>query len=350
MGSPAQAARVRTAVRLALVLAVLLAAPASAFTRTSTRTGTMTRTETRTSDGATETVTVTSAFTSYMIYMNDDGPMSSFAGVVATTTDRNGQPSTYISPVVMAVPTAGIQTVRPTDPTKTAGESHTGPQTKTATATSAGDDSNKQISIGPIVGGAVGGVLALAILGAALWALKRKVERKKQLEEHHREEMQLLAMELDGSFRPDKLRRGPFSDSSVAGDTHANGSNADDLASRYTGGTLSRNPPTLLEAYSSSAHPITIGTELTMDSQGRAGMPDGSPAVLDAIMPLRNSKVSEFYADLEWFPLVISESELMRHQGPSYTEDKALHNVASYIEKPSGQRGAALAGRATRRP
>ncbi|KAJ2748540.1 hypothetical protein IWQ56_007434, partial [Coemansia nantahalensis] len=59
----------------------------------------MTRTETRTSDGATETVTVASAFTSYMIYMNDDGPMSSFAGVVATTTDRNGQPSTYISPV-----------------------------------------------------------------------------------------------------------------------------------------------------------------------------------------------------------------------------------------------------------
>ncbi|KAJ2710488.1 hypothetical protein H4R19_003724 [Coemansia spiralis] len=349
MGSAAPAARARAAIQLVLVVALLLAAPVRAYTRTSTRFGTETHTVTRTSGGTTETVTTASAFTSYIIFMNDNGPVSTFVGVPVVTTGLNGRPSTYISPVVVATPTAGMETIQPTEPTKsTDGRPTAAP---TGTAATASGDGHSPASIGPIVGGAAGGVVVLVVLCVGGWILKRKMDRKKQLEEHHREEMQILAMELDGSFRPDKLRSGggggPFSDGSAAGDTHADGSTIDDLGSRYTGGTLSRNLPTLLETYSSAAHPITIGTELTMDSQGRGGMPDGSPAVLDLIMPLRNSKVSEFYPDLEWFPLVISESELMQHQGPSYIEDKALSNVANYIEKPSAHRGA---GRATRRP
>ncbi|KAJ2777182.1 hypothetical protein H4R18_005286 [Coemansia javaensis] len=353
----------RAAARVALAL-LALGPPAAAFTNTMTSVGVETDVVTRTVGGQVETLTSIYGYTSYVIYMNDGGPMSSFAGIPATRT-KDGVTSTFLSRVNFGdLPDNNALGPGP-DPPPTHTSMHTPSKTDdkgtSATAdksthstseTESGEPSKgRSTSIGPIIGGVVGGVLALVILGAVGWFFKRKLDRKKQLEEHHREEMQMLAMELDGSFKPGKGpidsggNGGQGSDSSRLVDPRADDSIADDLVSRYTGGTLSRNPPTLLETYSFAAHSIGVGAELTMDSQGRMGMPDGSPAVLDLIMPLRNSKVANYYVDLEWFPLASSDQELMQHQGPSYIEEKALYNVANYIKK-----GSAPPSRGARRP
>ncbi|KAJ1804840.1 hypothetical protein LPJ56_006643, partial [Coemansia sp. RSA 2599] len=198
----------------------------------------------------------------------------------------------------------------------------------------------RKTNIGAIAGGVVGGVLVLVALGVAAWIFKRKHDRKRHIAEHKIEEMQFLAMELDGSYNPQsKVSEDPLSDGSFFANPRRNHSITDDLASKYTGGSMSFKPPVLRDTYSPASYPIVVGTELTMDSQGRLGMPDGSPCISDAILPLKNAKAADNYTDLEWFPLVNSDEELEYHPGPSYIEEKELSHVATYIQKTSGQKG-----------
>ncbi|KAJ2739755.1 hypothetical protein GGI20_006058, partial [Coemansia sp. BCRC 34301] len=49
--------------------------------------------------------------------------------------------------------------------------------------------------------------------------------------------------------------------------------------------------------------PPGAGAELAMGCQGRHGLPDGSPLIIDSIKPVRNMKVAGNYAGPEWFPL-----------------------------------------------
>ncbi|KAJ2609061.1 hypothetical protein H4S08_004205 [Coemansia sp. RSA 1365] len=265
--------------------------------------------------------------------MNDDIRVSSFAGIPMTTTDDDGDKSTYLSTAIIGKHTEAMATIMPSSDSRD-DESNAKSNAESEDDGSASDDKEAQTkdrttSIGPIVGGVVGGVVILAIIGVVGCIYKRKQDRKQHLVEHQREQMQILAMELDGSYKPDKRGEGgPLSEDSIF---------TEDMVSKYTGGSISRNPPTLLEEYTSSAQPITVGTELTMDSQGYKGMPDGSPLIMNCIMPLRNAKASDNYTDLEWFPLVVDEQELMHHSGPSYIQEKELSNIATYIQKPSGQ-------------
>ncbi|KAJ2448574.1 hypothetical protein EV183_005370 [Coemansia sp. RSA 2336] len=311
----------------------------AAFTRTSTDIGTETETYTSTVNGKETTVTTHSEYTSYIVIMNDDLKYSSFVGIPMTTTDKHGDESTYLSLAVIDTDTVTRSTYRPPSDHSSTSTPDTTESADSKTYDSDESDASESTSssktnLGPIIGGAVGGVVLLIILGIAGWIIKRKMDRKRHLEEHHKEEMQLLAMELDGSYKPGKhSEAGPFSEDSIFTDTHIGGSITDDLASRYTGGSLSRNK-SMLGAYSAVAKSSSIGTELTMDSQGRKGMPDGSPDIMSCIMPLRNVKASDNYTDLEWFPLVADDSELMKHAGPSYIEEKELSHVATYIQKP----------------
>ncbi|KAJ1789638.1 hypothetical protein IW144_003394 [Coemansia sp. RSA 522] len=336
-----------TMVRAAALLLVLTS-PAAAFTRTSTDIGTETATYTTTDDGNVETITTESAYTSYIVFMNDNAKMSSFVGIPMTTTDKNGDESTYLSLEIINTE-VDRQTFKPSQssskptssPTVTDEETATDSESRDAEPSSADKPSGAgKTNIGPIIGGAVGGVLVLVILGVVGWIIKRKRDRKKHLHEHQREEMQLLAMELDGSYKPGKrIEGGPLSDDSIFTDTRIDGSITDDLASRYTGGSMSRHQPMFMEAHSAGTQSASVGAELTMDSQGRMGLPDGSPQIMTCIMPLRNVKASDNYTDLEWFPLVgDGESELMHHPGPSYIEEKELSNVATYIQKSAGHR------------
>ncbi|KAJ2629340.1 hypothetical protein H4R22_003379 [Coemansia sp. RSA 1290] len=277
--------------------------------------------------------------------MNDNLKYSSFVGIPMTTTDKDGDKSTYLSLAVIDTDTVTRNTYTPpgdhssTSATSTPDTTEHSDSKPTQTDANDSDESestssSSKTNMGPIIGGAIGGVVLLIILGIVGWVVKRKMDRKRHLEEHHKEEMQLLALELDGSYKPGKhLEAGPFSEDSIFTDTHIGGSITDDLASRYTGGSLSRNK-SMLGAYSAVAKSSSVGTELTMDSQGRKGMPDGSPDIMSCIMPLRNVKVSDNYTDLEWFPLVADDSELMKHAGPSYIEEKELSYVATYIQKP----------------
>ncbi|KAJ2796392.1 hypothetical protein H4R20_005544 [Coemansia guatemalensis] len=335
----------RTGVVQAAVLLLVLMPLARAFTRTSTDVGTMTRTIETTDDGDAETVTTKVEYTSYIIFMNDQTKVSSFAGIPMTTTDEDGDKSTYLSTAVFGKITESMATIMPSSDSpddKSDGASDAESDgDASATDSNEAQTEDRSTSIGPIVGGVVGGVVVLAIIGVLGWIYKRKQDRKTQLVEHQREQMQILAMELDGSYKPDKRGEGgPLSEDSIF---------TEDMVSKYTGGSISRNPPTLLEAYTSSAQPITVGTELTMDSQGHKGMPDGSPLIMNCIMPLRNAKASDNYTDLEWFPLVADEKELMHHSGPSYIEEKELSNVATYIQKPSGQMSLTPVGPAQRK-
>ncbi|KAJ2077218.1 hypothetical protein H4R24_005260 [Coemansia sp. RSA 988] len=332
---------VRIGVAQAAVILLVLMPLARAFTRTSTEIGTMTETIKTTEDGDAETITTKIPYTSYIIFMNDQTKVSSFAGIPITTTDEDGDKSTYFSTAVFGKHTEPMGTIMPSsDPQDDASDAKSGDDAS-GTDDKEAQKEDRSTSIGPIVGGVVGGVVVLAIIGVLGWIYKRKQDRKTQLVEHRREQMQILAMELDGSYKPDKRGEGaPHSEDSIF---------TEDMVSKYTGGSISRNPPTLLEEYTSSAQPITVGTELTMDSQGHKGMPDGSPLVMNYIMPLRNAKASDNYTDLEWFPLVANEQELMHHSGPSYIEEKELSNVATYIQKPSGQMSLTPVGQAQRR-
>ncbi|KAJ1843346.1 hypothetical protein LPJ70_003424 [Coemansia sp. RSA 2708] len=330
----------RLTVVQAAALLLALASPITAFTRTSTDIGTQTETLTTTVDGKTKTVTNDSPYTSYIVFMNDNVRVSSFVGIPKTTTDKNGDDSTYLSLEIIDTGTADLQTFRPSSAHKdssTASETGSDSSKDTGSSEAAASSGDGKTSIGPIIGGVVGGVVVLVVLGVVGWLFKRKRDRKKHLEEHQKEEMQLLAMELDGSYKPGKRLEGdPFSDDTMFTDTRVDGSITDDLASRYTGGSMSRRQPGLMDAYSATAQSASVGAELTMDSQGRMGMPDGSPQIMTCIMPLRNVKASDNYTDLEWFPLVASDNELMSHSGPSYIEEKELSHVATYIQKTGG--------------
>ncbi|KAJ2778852.1 hypothetical protein GGI15_004051 [Coemansia interrupta] len=251
---------------------------------------------------------------------------------------------------------ANPSTKTSTDP----GSTGTGPSptpTPTPSSNADNDDDNKQSAasdkdsqqngkgksgnVGAIAGGVAAGVVLLIVLGVVGWFYKRKHDRKRHIAEHKREEMQFLAMELDGSYNPNQKSSGdPLSEGSFYASPQGNRSITDDLASRYTGGSLSIKPPVLRETYlGAGSYPLSVGTELTMDSQGRLGMPDGSPFISDSIMPVKNVKASDNYTDLEWFPLVGSEEELEYHAGPSYVEEKELSHVATYMQKTSGQKG-----------
>ncbi|KAJ1800130.1 hypothetical protein LPJ59_001318 [Coemansia sp. RSA 2399] len=342
---------------IAIIWAVVALPLSSAFTYTSEITGVETVTASTTNgNGNVEQETSTSTYTSYLIYMNDQKFESTFVGIPIPTTDGDGDPSTYMSlePYVPLAETSVLigTTSVSTTPTDTSSSSP-GPSVSEAetSSTESGDKSSKT-DIGPIVGGVVGGVVVLILLALGGWFYKRKHDRKKHLEEHQKEEMQLLAMELDGSYNPKSANKngGGMSDFNLYANPDANVSFTDDLASKYTGGSLSRNLPSLREAYSVGAHNINAGTEITMDSHGRMGMPDGSPLIIDSILPLRNVKAADNYTDLEWFPLVTNEKELMQHSGPSYIEEKELSHVATYIQKPGAQKGISPVVRMQRRP
>ncbi|KAJ2486744.1 hypothetical protein IWW37_005508 [Coemansia sp. RSA 2050] len=279
--------------------------------------------------------------------MNDNARVSTFVGVPKTTTDSGGNPSVYLSPELLLAPTQDVQTFsRPTSPAATSrptGSSSKGDTSAPASATSsnsepgAGPEATQGTNVAAIAGGTAVGVAALFALGIGGWVYRRKYIRKKQREEHHREELQLLAMQIDGTY----LKK-DVSDSTYFAGSRGRGSFTDDLASMYTGGTLTRNHSSLqYDAHSSiSASPMCVGVELTMDSQGRHGLPDGSPLIIDGIKPVQNMKVSDKYADLEWFPLITSQSILEHHSGPSYAEDKGLIHVATSTQKQAGLRGA----------
>ncbi|KAJ2558553.1 hypothetical protein EV175_000729 [Coemansia sp. RSA 1933] len=332
----------------------------SAYTYTSEITGVETVTASSTDgNGDVELETSTSSYTSYLIYMNDLKLESTFVGIPFSTTDADGDPSTYMSlePYVPSVVTSipiGTISVSPTatDSSDSSGTHAESSASGTESSSAGSGDKSSKTSIGPIVGGVVGGVVVLILLAVGGWFYKRKRDRKRHLEEHQKEEMQLLAMELDGSYNPkggDK-NGGVMSDINLYANPDANVSFTDDLASKYTGGSLSRNLPSLREAYSAGAQHINIGTEITMDSQGRMGMPDGSPLIIDSILPLRNVKAADNYTDLEWFPLVTNEKELMQHSGPSYIEEKELSYVAKYIQRPGVQKGISPVVKMQKRP
>ncbi|KAJ2882259.1 hypothetical protein FB639_002431, partial [Coemansia asiatica] len=283
--------------------------------------------------------------------MNDNAKVSTFVGIPMTTTDKKGGESIYLSPAIYAKPqdefdTFSIPSTKTTkssssstpSPTQAPSSSADASSTDTPTASNkpSNEQSGKKANIAVIAGGVAGSVIALVALGVAGWIFKRKHDRKRHIAEHKTEEMQFLAMELDGSYNPNqKVSEDPLSDGSFFANPTANRSITDDLASRYTGGSLSLKPPALRDTYSPAAYPIVVGTELTMDSQGRVGMPDGSPCISDSILPLKNAKAADNYTDLEWFPLVSSEEELEYHPGPSYIEEKELSHVATYIQKTS---------------
>ncbi|KAJ2156553.1 hypothetical protein GGF46_005110 [Coemansia sp. RSA 552] len=326
-------ARVESARVVAVLLA--LASLTLGYTRTSTQKGVETNVYTTTIDGDVETLTSVDQYTSYIVFMNDKehASVSSFVGFPATRTKKDGEETTYLSLVFIADDGE--------DKDKDDGDDDSDKDASQTDDSDSNSSDSGSTNIGPIIGGVVGGVLALVILGVVGWIYKRKHDRKKQLEEHQKEELQLLALGLDGSYKPSKAGPGPLSDNGDFGDTrNNNGSITDDLVSRYTGGSVLRNPPTLMESYSAADHPISIGTELTMDTQGRKAMPDGSPVIIDCLMPLRNAKISDYYADLEWFPFVAANDELMHHPGPSYIEEKELSHVATYLQKSSFAPGA----------
>ncbi|KAJ2593909.1 hypothetical protein H4R99_005958 [Coemansia sp. RSA 1722] len=297
--------------------------------------------------------------------MNDNAKVSTFVGIPKTTTDRNGDESVYLSPAIFAEPTDPFDTFSipstktseqesssTSSPTHAPSSSEDPSSSDTSTATNepANQQKSQPANIGAIAGGVAAGVLILIALGVGGWIFKRKHDRKRHIAEHKIEEMQFLAMELDGSYNPNqKQSEDPLSEGSFFAHPGANRSITDDLASRYTGGSLSMKPPVLRDVYSPGAYPIVVGAELTMDSQGRLGMPDGSPCISDSILPLKNAKAADNYTDLEWFPLVNSDEELEYHPGPSYIEEKELSHVATYIQKTSGQKGLSPAGAIQRR-
>ncbi|KAJ2881822.1 hypothetical protein H4R27_003836 [Coemansia aciculifera] len=295
-----------------------MSSPAAAYTRTKTEVGT--NTATRSNGGA-----VTTTYTSYYIYMNDNNRVSTFVGVPKTTTDKNGSPSVYLSPELLLAPTEDVQTPEPSSADPGAG---TG-------------EAQKSTNVAAIAGGAAAGVAVLFGLGIGGWIYRRKYIRKKEREEHHKEELQLLTMQIDGTY----LKK-DINDSLYFSGSRGRGSFTDDLASMYTGGTLTRNQSSLQYDAPSyiSAAPMGVGVELTMDSQGRHGLPDGSPLIIDSIKPVRNMKVSDKYADLEWFPLITSQSILEHHPGPSYVEDREMSHVATSTQKPAGQKGVSPVG------
>ncbi|KAJ2520657.1 hypothetical protein H4217_001901 [Coemansia sp. RSA 1939] len=354
---------------VAILWAAAVSLPfSSAFSFTSEWTGVETVTASKTNaDGDVVQETSLSSYTSYLIYMNDNKLESTFVGIPILTTDRDGNESTFMSlePYKPNKPTptsSGSKSTSPTPtptPTPTQGETDhpesasTPAESETESSSSDAAEQTSKTNIAPIAGGAAGGAVVLILLAAGGWFYKRKYDRKKHLEEHQKEEMQLLAMELDGSYNPksaDKNGNVDMSDINLYANPDANASFTDDLASKYTGGSLSRNLPSLREAYSIGAQQINVGAEITMDSHGRMGMPDGSPLVIDSILSLRNVKAADNYTDLEWFPLVTNEKELMQHSGPSYIEEKELSHVATFIQKPGAQKGVSPAARMQRRP
>ncbi|KAJ2098668.1 hypothetical protein GGI16_004213 [Coemansia sp. S142-1] len=328
-----------------------------AYTRTKTEVGT--NTATGSNGGA-----VTTTYTSYYIYMNDNNKVSTFVGVPKTTTDKNGNPSVYLSPELLLAPTEDVQTFnRPQSPTATTGPTKTSskddasasqsaPSTKSEPSSVDSDAGagagQKSTNVAAIAGGAAAGVAVLFALGIGGWVYRRKYIRKKEREEHHKEELQLLTLQIDGTY----LKK-DTNDSLYFSGSRGRGSFTDDLASMYTGGTLTRNQSSLqhdAHSYVSSTPMGVVGVELTMDSQGRHGLPDGSPLIIDSIKPVRNMKVSDKYADLEWFPLVTSQSTLEHHAGPSYVEDREMSHVATSAQKPAGQKGVSPVGILQRKP
>ncbi|KAJ2028027.1 hypothetical protein IWW57_002349 [Coemansia sp. S610] len=284
--------------------------------------------------------------------MNDNARVSTFVGVPKTTTDSGGNPSVYLSPELLLAPTQDVQTFsRPTSPAATprpTGSSSKEDTSASTSATSSKSDSSdspaaaqKSTNVAAIAGGTAAGVAALFALGVGGWIYRRKYIRKKERDEHHKEELQLLTMQIDGTY----LKK-DINDSTYFAGSRGRGSFTDDLASMYTGGTLTRNHSSLqYDAHSSiSASPMCVGVELTMDSQGRHGLPDGSPLIIDSIKPERTMKVSDKYADLEWFPLITSQSILEHHSGPSYVEDKELIHVAASAQKQAGLKGTSPVG------
>ncbi|KAJ2827957.1 hypothetical protein GGI24_002525 [Coemansia furcata] len=340
-------------------LSVLAMSPlTAAFTRTRTEVGTNTATITTTgANSAVMTTTATTTYTSYYIYMNDDNKVSTFVGVPKTTTDEGGNPSVYLSPELLVAPPQDVQTFsqpQSQSPIATATTTTTGPTSSPShSATSSKSDTSsvepgadtgatqKSTNVAAIAGGAAAGVAILFAFGIGGWIYRRKYIRKKQREEHHKEELQLLTMQIDGTY----LKK-DINDSTYFSGSRGRGSFTDDLASMYTGGTLTRNQSSLQhDAHSYiSAASMGVGVELTMDSQGRHGLPDGSPLIIESIKPVRYMKVSDKYADLEWFPLITSQSILEHHPGPSYVDDKVLSHIAAPTQKAAGQKGASPVG------
>ncbi|KAJ2056539.1 hypothetical protein GGI17_006145 [Coemansia sp. S146] len=337
-------------VALIAISFLAMSPPAAAYTRTKTEVGTNTATG---SNGS----AVTTTYTSYYIYMNDNNRVSTFVGVPKTTTDKNGNPSVYLSPELLLAPTEDVQTFsRPQSPATTTSATRTSSKGDASASQSAPSSKSEPSSVDPgagtgeaqkstnvaaIAGGAAAGVAVLFGLGIGGWIYRRKYIRKKEREEHHKEELQLLTMQIDGTY----LKK-DINDSLYFSGSRGRGSFTDDLASMYTGGTLTRNQSSLQYDTPSyiSAAPMGVGVELTMDSQGRHRLPDGSPLIIDSIKPVRNMKVSDKYADLEWFPLITNQSILEHHPGPSYVEDREMSHVATSTQKPAGQKGVSPVG------
>ncbi|KAJ2344539.1 hypothetical protein GGF43_005430, partial [Coemansia sp. RSA 2618] len=162
----------RLTVVQAAALLLVLTSPAAAFTRTSTEIGTETATYTTTEDGKAETITTNSAYTSYIVFMNDNVKASSFVGIPVTTTDKNGDESTYLSLEIIDTNTEARQTFKPSQNSH-ADTTATDKTPESATDPAASDDESSsdnkssgdgKTSIGPIIGGAVGGVVVLVTL------------------------------------------------------------------------------------------------------------------------------------------------------------------------------------------
>lgn len=297
---------------------------ATAFTRTSTQIG--------------------PDFTSYWIFVNDGGPESTFIGIPKTTTDKDGDISTYLSPEYYQPHPTSLKTYTPSSsptPTENPTATQSSHDETSKNSSSETEVHEKTTNVGAIAGGVVGGVVVLIAVGVGVWFLVRKRIRQRQREEHEKEELQLLAMGIGGAFQSSQNNSknnpsGGGGDTSLYSSTRANVSITDDLASMYnSGSTRGHHLPTLKDTYSYSALPMNIGAELTMDSQGRHGMPDGSPLIIDSIMPIRNVKMADNYADLEWFPLATPASNLQRHSGPKYVYDQDLAHVASSLSQKS---------------
>ncbi|KAJ1932930.1 hypothetical protein EC988_009289, partial [Linderina pennispora] len=168
-------------------------------------------------DGNLVMSTVTSKYTSYILFINDNKVKSSFIGSPVFTTNHAGSTIVKVVPV-KEIPKDGLPTpteatdgsngdATPTStPKPTAAPTATSKPTGSSTPTETPATSSKKVNAA-LIGGAVGGgVAGLAIIGVLIWFFYRRHKRQRQIEEHQKEEMQLLAMELGGSFNPEKGR------------------------------------------------------------------------------------------------------------------------------------------------
>ncbi|KAJ1933951.1 hypothetical protein FBU59_005854, partial [Linderina macrospora] len=238
-------------------------------------------------DGNVVLETVTSKYTSYILFVNNGNQgVSSYIGSPVFTTDYRGSTIVNAVPVKqiigdgIATPTPDATTTKAKSKSKTAKPTATPAPTTAPTPTASSTPTETEVSTSKkvnagLIGGAVGGgVAGLAIIGVLIWFFYRRHRRQRQIEEHQKEEMQLLAMELGGSFDPNKRpSRSVHNDNAFSDAASA----TEEFASRYTHtvNSMANNHPSLQESFSNNAYHINVGTELMMDSQGRHGLPDG---------------------------------------------------------------------------